>query len=147
MYLLIFPKTIFRFLKHKPELYYLQIPSIILTIISNDLEPRFHENNCIKKTTNEFFFLADDDYIQQAAQEENENNKSEEGDEERVVYENPDEESESTTKYFVPPSTGDYKFFAKCPSQCEVILGDDRIIPEEKIISVEEDTTRGNKRR
>ena len=66
---------------------------------------------------------------------------------EEVVYQNPEEESETSTKYFMPPSSGDYKFFAKCSGDCEVVLGDDRVIPEEKIISVNNQLQSGDKRR
>eukprot|EP00111_Clytia_hemisphaerica_P003026 TCONS_00008612-protein len=75
-----------------------------------------------------------DDYIKQA-QEEEDIDKNEG---EQIVYQNPTEETTETFhKYFLPPVTGEYKFYAKCGSDCDVILGDESKLSEEKIISVD----------
>ena len=73
-----------------------------------------------------------DDYIKQVQEEED----KDEG--EQIVYQNPTEErTETFHKYFLPPVTGEYKFYAKCGSDCDVFLGDESELSEEKIISVD----------
>jgi len=78
-----------------------------------------------------------EDYIQLAEEEES---PKEEEEEEVIVQKqnNNDENSthEVTKQYFIPPQTGEYKFFSRCSTHCDVTLGDDKVLPEEEIISI-----------
>ena len=83
---------------------------------------------------------AAEDYIQLVEEEEE---IPKEDDEEEVIFPQPLPIKESSTnvdsitkQYFIPPQTGEYQFFTRCSTHCGVTLSNDRVLPEEKIISI-----------